>query len=153
MGKWIIYFYRSKILSISPFISSPLRENHTTANSAQFKSWELWVMSLPMTMNEGKNEWIILNDDRNACYSFRMLSISCLESENLSYVCTPWQNSAYPLAESFAIGGFCQGYTHWLHACCVHQQKALLAHQPRAIAIFHLTLGMKDYGWWVMDDR
>ena len=43
---------------------------------------------------------------------FRALSISCLESENLSYVCTPWQNSTYPLAERFAMREFCQGYTH-----------------------------------------
>jgi len=43
---------------------------------------------------------------------FRALSISCLESENLSYACTPWQNSAYPLAERFAVDGFCQGYTY-----------------------------------------
>lgn len=40
---------------------------------------------------------------------FRALSISCLESENLSYVCTPWQNSAYPLAESFAVDKSAKG--------------------------------------------
>lgn len=73
---------------------------------------------------------------------FRALSFSCLESENLSYVCTPWQNSAYPLAERFAVDGFCQGYTYWLHACYAYRKEVALTLQSRAIAIFHLTLGM-----------
>ena len=62
----------------------------------------------------------------------------------------PLANSAYPLAERFAVDGFCQGYTCWLHACYAYRIKVKLTLQSRAIAIFHLTLGMM---WWMMDNR
>ena len=82
---------------------------------------------------------------------FKALSFSCLESENLSYVCTPWQNSAYPLAESFAVDEFCQGYTCWLHVCYAYRKGVALTLLSRAIAIFHLPLGMMVDGWQLID--
>ena len=72
---------------------------------------------------------------------------------DIPYVCTPWQNSAYPLAERLAVDGFCQGYTCWLHVCYAYRKEVALTLQSRAIAIFHLTLGMMVDGWWMTDNR
>ena len=82
-------------------------------------------------MNEYRfPSWITANTKRSSQY------------KNASYVCTPWQNSSYPLAERFAMRKFCQGYTHWQYGCYVWWRKAMLDHKTCAIAIFHLTLGM-----------